>query len=103
MSNPALQRIDEIKSGNVSKEAIEKLKKQLSDALESINEEVDEIGTRISQNRKDLKEKKEMVEDLKKRPQTVPKRVKTGKAGVTEPSEHTIWKNHSRQHFRRPF
>lgn len=65
VSNPALQRIDEIKSGNVSKEAIEKLKKQLSDALESINEEVDEIGTRISQNRKDLKEKKEMVEDLK--------------------------------------
>ena len=65
MSNPALQRIDEIKSGNVSKEALEKLKKQLSDALESINEEVDEIGTRISQNRKDLKEKKEMVEDLK--------------------------------------
>ena len=63
--NLALQRIDEIKSGNVSKEAIEKLKKQLSDALESINEEVDEIGTRISQNRKDLKEKKEMVEDLK--------------------------------------
>lgn len=65
VSNPALQRIDEIKSGNVSKEAIERLKKQLSDALESINEEVDEIGTRISQNRKDLKEKKEMVEDLK--------------------------------------
>ena len=60
VSNPALQRIDEIKSGNVSKEAIEKLKKQLSDALESINEEVDEIGTRISQNRKDLKEKKEI-------------------------------------------
>ena len=102
MSNPALQRIDEIKSGNVSKEAIEKLKKQLSDALESINEEVDEIGTRISQNRKDLKEKKEMVEDLKNDRKPYRKEL-TGKAGVTEPSEHTIWKNHSRQHFRRPF
>ena len=65
VSNPALQRIDEIKSGPVSKAAIVKLKKHLSDALESINEEVDEIGTRSSQNRKDLKEKKEMVEELK--------------------------------------
>ena len=82
---------------------MKKLKKQLSDALESINEEVDEIGTRISQNRKDLKEKKEMVEDLKNDRKPYRKELKTGKAGVTEPSEHTIWKNHSRQHFRRPF
>ena len=65
VSNPALQKIDDIKAGNISEEVIKKLKKQLSDALDSINEELEDIGTRINQNRIELKEKKDMVEDLK--------------------------------------
>ena len=65
VTNQALYLIDDIKEGSFDKDVIEKLKKYLSDTLNSIGEELDEIRARIRQNQIELKEKQDMVEDLK--------------------------------------
>ncbi len=65
VSNPALQLIDEIQNGTATAAQIEKLKQYLGEALSNINEELDEINARIAQTSADLKEKRDMAEDLR--------------------------------------
>ncbi len=65
VSNSALQLIEEIQNGTATAAQIEKLKRYLGDALSNINEELDEVNAQIAQNSADLKEKRDMAEDLR--------------------------------------
>ncbi len=65
VSNPALQLIDEIQYGTATAGQIDKLKEYLNEALDNINEELDEVNARVGESARELKEKQEMVEDLR--------------------------------------
>ena len=65
VSNPTLQALDDVVNGEVSIQAIEKLKKGIQNTLEMIGEELDDLNDTIRSTTKELNEKREMVEDLK--------------------------------------
>ena len=65
VTNQALYLIEDVREGKVEKDTIEKLKQYLSESLDSIEEESEELRGRIRQNRADLEEKQAMVEDLR--------------------------------------
>ena len=65
VSNPTLHLIDEICSGKGSEEKLEKLKKGLREAFESVEEELSMLRDECRKAQKQYREKKEILEDLK--------------------------------------
>ena len=65
LSNPALQTMEEIENGDLTDDLLERLKKYLKDTLENVEEEISDLEENIRKTRKELKEKKEIVDDLK--------------------------------------
>ncbi len=80
ISNPTLQAMEDLLEGQVTEEGIEKIKKGFSLAMESIEEELSDLGVSIREKTKDLKEKKEMVEDLKNDRKPYKKELKSARA-----------------------
>ncbi len=80
ISNPTLQAIQDLIQGGVTEEKITKIKKGISLAMESIEEEIADIGASIREKTKDLKEKKEMVEDLENDRKPYKKELKSARA-----------------------
>lgn len=80
VSNPTLQCMDEILDGEVSVSAFEKVKRGLKNALEMIDEEVDSLSENIRSVKKELGEKKEIVEDLKNDRKPYKKELKSARA-----------------------
>lgn len=65
VSNPALRTMEEVVSGNIAEEVVVRLKKYLKDTLDVVEEEMRDIDESIRKTRKELAEKKEIVDDLK--------------------------------------
>ncbi len=80
VSNPALQCLEEVLDGGVSRDSLEKLQKGIQNALELIGEELADLNERIRETGKELKEKKEMVEDLKNDRKPYRKELKSARA-----------------------
>ena len=67
ISNPTLQCLEDVLGGEVTSSNMEKFeKKAFQAAMELIEEELADLNERIRETAKELKEKQEMVEDLKK-------------------------------------
>lgn len=62
LSNPALQTMEEIENGNLTDDLLERLKKYLKETLENVEEEISDLEENIRKTRKELKEKKEIVD-----------------------------------------
>lgn len=82
VSNPTLQCLEEVLEGEVSVAALERLKRGLQSALESISEELTDLNERIRETTKELAEKKEMVEDLKNDRKPYRKELKSARANL---------------------
>ena len=65
VSNPALQLIEEFRKGNVTEERCGELRRRLGEARDAVSEEIQELNIRKRELGPELKEKKEIVEDLK--------------------------------------
>jgi uncharacterized protein YPO0396 len=65
VSNFALQLIEDFRKGNVSEEKCLELKKRLSEAMEAIDDEIQELNASRKKIAAELEEKKGIVEDLK--------------------------------------
>lgn len=64
VSNRALQLIQDLKEGEVTKEGLEELKRHLNVALEEISDASSDLHAEIKEMEKSLKEKMEALEDL---------------------------------------
>lgn len=80
VSNPTLQCLENVLNGEVSVSAFEKLKRGIQNALELISEELDDLNESIRVSTRELKEKKEMVEDLKNDRKPYRKELKSARA-----------------------
>ena len=80
ISNPTLQCLDEILDGHVSVSGLEKLKKGIQNALEMIADELADLNESIRETTRDLKEKQEMVEDLRNDRKPYRKELKSARA-----------------------
>lgn len=80
ISNPTLQCMEEIMEGDVSEEALDKLRGGLKGALEMIREELVDLNESIRSTAKELNEKKEMAEDLKNDRKPYRKELKSARA-----------------------
>ncbi len=80
MSNPTLQCLEDIVAGEVSVTALSKLKQGIQNTLEMINEELVELSDSIRETTRELKEKQEMVEDLKNDRKPYRKELKSARA-----------------------
>ncbi len=66
VSNPTLNLLEEIWSGNFTAEKVEKIKNVIKDAYDSIQEQLEEFRADKRQVEKEYKSKKEILEDLKR-------------------------------------
>ena len=82
VSNPTLQCIEELLDGDVSEQSVDKARKGLKTALELIDEELEDLGASIRETRRELQEKKEMVEDLKNDRKPYRKELKSARAAL---------------------
>lgn len=80
ISNPCLQAMEDLIQGQVTEEGIHKIKRGISLAMESMEEELTDLGAAIREKTKDLKEKKEMVEDLQNDRKPYKKELKSARA-----------------------
>ena len=80
VSNPALQCLEEVLEGQVSFPVLEKLKHGLRNAMNSIEEELEELRRRISKIASELTEKQDMVEDLRNDRKPYRKELKSARA-----------------------
>ena len=80
VSNPTLQCIEDILHGEVSAAVLEKLKRGIENALEMIDDELGELKDSIRVTKKELGEKREMVEDLKNDRKPYRKELKSARA-----------------------
>lgn len=80
VSNPTLQCLEDVLSGEVSVVALKKLKRGIQSALEMIGEELTDLNERIRETTRELNEKKEMVEDLKHDRKPYRKELKSARA-----------------------
>lgn len=65
VSNPTLQCLEEVLAGEVTEASLEKLQRGIRNALELIDDELTELKENIRETTKELKEKKDIIEDLK--------------------------------------
>lgn len=80
ISNPTLHTIEEVSDGNINEEILEKLKKQLKDTLDSIDEELQGLQENVRKTGKILAEKREIIEDLKNDRKPYKKELKKARA-----------------------
>lgn len=80
ISNPTLQRLEEILEGEVTADSLDKLRGGIQNALEMIGDELADLNDSIRKTTKDLSEKKEMVEDLKNDRKPYRKELKSARA-----------------------
>ena len=80
ISNPTLQCLEDVLGGEVTSSNMEKLKKGIQAAMELIEEELADLNERIRETAKELKEKQEMVEDLKNDRKPYRKELKSARA-----------------------
>ena len=84
VSNKALQLLDEVEDGTLSKEGFQELKRQLDAALSTIVEELSDVTLSIKERDKLLSEKKEEVEDLRQDRKAYPKELRAARAQLQE-------------------
>lgn len=80
VSNPTLQCLEEVLAGEVTETSLEKLQRGIRNALELIDDELTELKDRIRETTKELKEKKDMAEDLKNDRKPYRRELKSAKA-----------------------
>ncbi len=80
LSNPALQTMEEMETGDFTDDLLGRLRKYLKDTLENVEEEIRDLEENIRKTRKELKEKKEIVDDLKNDRKPYSKELKKARA-----------------------
>lgn len=84
VSNPMLNQITQFQTGEVTEEAIIQLKKRIADTIENIGEELDELRENMKVTGQTLKEKQEIVDDLKHDRKTYDKKLRQARAKLEQ-------------------
>lgn len=79
LSNALLHRMEEVVEGKLSRENIEKLKKELKEAFRAIDEDLADLKEKYREKSKLYKQKLEILDDLKKDKKHYSKELKTAR------------------------